>query len=392
MSKKKKQKNDPSFFSIFEVNDSIHACFQEEIKKIDNIVSDINHTKILLSRSKRPFGIPENIITAIDSWGVEEEGEVYLCYRDFMNSYNNILKMEKTVKNLESGLLFKKYTDFVTPILEEYKLILNTPMCKKNTEALEDRKSVLQDKYYKIASNFVEGLEIPTPKSIGSCDCGNTKNFEYKESTTTCKKCGLEMDIGSASQTSFRDVDRIAMHQTYKYEKKSHFKEGIAQYQGKQNKIIEDIVYERAQEWLEQHNFSVTKDDKDKQMFNKDHIRMFLQEAGPGFTKHYEDVHLIYSVLTKTPCADISHLEEKLYLQFDKIAEAFLMSGDTGRTNILSLQFILQNLLKLNGFKTSKQDFPGLKTDSRMKEHKELFEKLCEKAGIDYSLLKKKRT
>jgi hypothetical protein len=118
---------------------------------------------------------------------------------------------------------------------------------------------------------------------------------------------------------------------------------------------------------------------------------MLSESKDKSLTDHHEDVHLIYSKLTGKPCADISHLEGKLRDRFDLIEQAFWASPEIDRNNILNGAFVLANLLEMEGYPVTQEDFPGLKTTTRQEDHEALFTYLCQKAGINYSGASKKR-
>lgn len=361
-------------------------------------------------------------------------------YNEYIEYYNKIKKTILRLENIESGKLYEKYIELTGGIIEEYKSILAKPITvsflkrPKKTKKILDmngetnsasalvsvstsasasdletndsnedkgegymlkRKKDLKIQYLQIAKEFIN-IDIPcqnTQDNIYKCECGNVKDFDSNDSLSICKICGYEIPIVSV-HTNFKDHERINLHQKYRYEKRSHFKDGVLQFQGKQNKYIDPSLYEKADEWLSIHGLltGISDDEQDglpakKKKYSKvkkEHIRLFMSESSEkAITDHYEDVNLIYSNLTGTPCPDISKLEDKLYEQFDKLVEAFLSSTDIERTNFLNTSFVLKKLLLMNGYKIDNQDFPGLKTASRLNEHEEIFDKLCQVVGFN---------
>jgi hypothetical protein len=401
-----KRIKDKEEYDILQIDEQIKQCFIIEKRKITDYDKRLLSMINTLSNLNIPFGVNEVILTDINNivFNHKESKDFsksllspVLTYRDFLNFYDQLQRLLIKIKNISSNLLYDKYITLTQPILLEYKQILLIPIKitflskKKPKRDSVFRKNILTDNYLKIASNFID-IEytqkiIPVVDKQYSCNCGNTADFETKEGVMICENCGVEISVIS-SQTSFKDIDRINMHQKYKYEKKSHFREGISQFQGKQNKFIDPSLYIKADRWLLLHNLLNIKADNKKEKYlkvAKDHLRLFLSESeDEDLTKHYEDLHLIFSTLTGTPCPDISNLEEKLYNQFDKLVEAFLSMEDIERTNILNSQFVLKKLLLINKYNIDPQDFPGLKTASRQAEHESLFISLCRKAGLNH--------
>lgn len=400
--KKVKEKQE---YDILQVDEQIRTCFIQENNKIPEyhkrIVSMTKH----ISSIPVPFGIDDSILADIKSLIKQfpHESKSSSCdpppttYQKFLEFYSQLKKLSIKIDNVSSGELYKRYETLTAPILEEYKYILSIPIKTVFVAKLkprgDDKKIELRDRYLRVASNFIDidyVQEEVKARDKYVCCCGNNADFEIREGTMTCENCGMETSIISI-QTTYRDQERINLHHKYRYEKRSHFKEGVYQFQGKQNKYVDPSLYIKADEWLIIHNMldlSVDSEDKRARYIKvkKEHIRLFLSESHDrDLTGHYEDINLIYSTLTGVPCPDISYLEEKLYAQFDKLVEAFFSIGDDiERTNILNSAFVLKKLLLMNKYPVDPQDFPGLKTVSRQQDHETLFFLLCQKSGLNH--------
>jgi hypothetical protein len=413
---KEKQKYD-----ILQLDEQIRACFAQEIDRIPEYKKRIISMVQTLRTMEIPFGVEDVIIIDINRiTKVYDEKNQHstsvapvMTYREYLGFYDQLKRLITKTQNIESNELYNKYHQMVAPIIEEYRRIISIPiktsfLCKSKPKTeQEEQKILLLDSFIRIASTFIDIDYAPeSEKSVIKayiCTCGNSENFETKEGWMVCEDCGKEIPIVS-TQAVFRDLDRINMHQRFKYEKKSHFKEGVYQFQGKQNKYIDPSLYNQYDSWLRLHNLLVI-DTKVEQFLKinnvldlsyedarhryakitKEHLRMFLSESDDDYlTKHYEDVHLIHSKITRIPCPDISHLEQKLFDQFDKLVEAFSATEDTDRINILNSSFVLKNLLRINKYSTNAHDFPGLRTVSRQQAHESLLAVLLQKAGLNH--------
>jgi len=403
--KKIKEKED---YDILQVDNQIKVCFNIEKAKIPEYKTRLASMLNILVSVETPFGVDEKIIEDIQSTALNQteeiKDEVFLSlnYREYLEFYDVFKKLQKKIHNIESGELYSKYILLSEPIVEEYKKILSVPiktsfLSKSKKDDNSVRKSELKEIFLKIASNFIDIDYIPeTPQTKKYvCKCGNSTDFSYDEGTMTCETegCGIQVSIQS-SQSSFKDTDRINLHKKYKYEKKTHFKEGIIQYQGKQNKYIDPAIDEKANEWFIRHNLlnmdAKTKEERYAKV-QKEHLKLFMSESGDReITKHYEDITKLYSRITGKPCPNISHLQDKLIEQFDLFEESFLapevqnklaMEG-LDRTNILNGQFMLKKLLIHNGFKPDPNDFPGLKTSSRQNDHEDIYRIVAEHCGL----------
>jgi hypothetical protein len=179
----------------------------------------------------------------------------------------------------------------------------------------------------------------------------------------------------------------------YTYDRKIHFKDCINQYQGKQNSTILPKVYDDLYSKFEFHNLLIGDKDTIKEIrfkkIKKEHIYIFLQETDN--TKHYEDINLIYSNITGVKLPDISHLEESLFEDFDKLIicyDQFIIEDhyqsiieQNERTNFLNSQYILRQLLKKRNFKINEDDFSSLITIDRINYHDDVCGKMFEILG-----------
>lgn len=399
--KKIKEKHE---YDILQIDNQIKLTFMTEKSMIPEYKKRINSMIKTLNTVKVPYGIDEKIekeITELkDIYNIQidlsgQKLELSFTYRDYLNLFEQVKKTLNRIRNIESDALFNYYTFLTTQIIDEYKNILSKPIKRsfmnkiKSSEITDNRKQELLQQYLTIASKFIDidYYQEEKEETNPACEnCGNNSNFEILEGRRTCEECGLEIII-TCVQTSFKDVERVNLHNRYKYEKISHFKEGVSQYQGKQNKVIDEYVYVKAKEWLALHGLVNEKGKTKQEKFaavKKEHLRLFISESDDKrITNHYEDLHLIYSELTGRPCADISHLEESLFQKFEKLVEAFLTLEDIPRINFLNTQFVLRKLLLMENYKINKDDFPGLKTKERQKDHEHLFGIICSIAGFN---------
>lgn len=388
-------------YDILQLDGQIKACFAAEQIRLGEYKKRVSSMILTLTSNDAPFGVGEVIKKDLDllraqfvSEQMKREFEIKITYREFICLYEQLKKLLTKVENLSSGALYEKYISLTQDIVLEYKKILAVPIKSsfltksrpKNEN--EERKLTLLDSFLRIANNFVDieyHQQSHSTETNYVCRCGNSAEFEELEGVRICEVCGLMVDKIS-EQTSYKDIDRINMHQKYKYEKKSHFKEGILQYQGRQNKYIDPTLYSKADKWLDLHGLIDHKARTQKSKYarvRKEHLRLFMNESQETeITKHYEDINLIFSILTGSPCPDISHLEETLYSQFDRLVEVFMVLPDIDRTNFLNCQFVLRKLLLFNNHPIDPQDFPGLKTASRQQEHEEIWDKMMKVANL----------
>jgi hypothetical protein len=372
MSKKVRRKNEVEneTYDILQLDEKIKRHIQEETKRVNLYKERVEQIGNELSSGEIPYRTRKQH---------EEELETF----------------QKKIYEIETNNLFSEYICMSQKIIGDYMKLVGTPMSisffggnksqtPQNPQTHEKKEDLLQ-KFLDIAKNYIP---IKTFKREvqrkHSCLCGNSTYFTQTENTITCDSCGIEKNIYTI-HTNFKDVDRVNLSQKYKYNKKTHFRDTMNQYQGKQNKKIDPIVYEKCDQWFKRHNLLLDVEEDvvgEKERFyrqhkkiTKGHIDMALCETGN--TSNYEDVNLIHNYFTGIPCPDISHIESELNDDFDKVAEAYETLKDVDRTNFLNSQYVLYQLLRRRKEKVDEGDFHKLKTRERLIEHDSIYSKIC---------------
>ena len=236
-------------------------------------------------------------------------------------------------------------------------------------------------KKYTMFTTMLPSFEEENCKLYICQDC--QVQLEPYDHCMICPSCFIEHQNLCQDETiSYKDLSRINTNVKYSYIRQTHFKDTIKQFQGKQNKFIDDKVYKVLYQCFE--NSGMRQLPNGKYSVSKDHIKMFLQEN--SFYKYYEDINLIYYEITGIPCPDITSYEKQLIDDFDKFVTVYdkVINNDFSnynRSNILNSYYILFQLLKKNGYSCKESDFPIIKTVDRKIEHDEIYEKCCKQLG-----------
>jgi len=369
MSKKirRKKEIENETYDILQLDEKIKKLIQDDTKKLDRY---------------------KERIVSIDN-ELESDRLLYRYRKEIETEKETLLKK---INDIETNNMFAEYICISQKIIGEYMKLIVVPMNvsffggKSSVSNVDNtKKENLLEKFLDVAKKYIP---IKTFKKEvqrkHSCVCGNVTEFTQTDNTITCDDCGIEKNIYTI-HTNFKDVDRVNLSQKYKYNKKTHFRDTMNQYQGKQNKKIENRVYSECGEWFGKQNLIIKVDSKgltETEIFHKrhakitkGHIDMALSETGN--TSNYEDVNLIHNYFTGIPCPDISHLENDLNDDFDKVADAYETLKDIDRTNFLNGQYILYQLLRRRKEKVDEMDFHKLKTRERLIEHDEIYSRIC---------------
>lgn len=290
----------------------------------------------------------------------------------FMSSKEGIDEKENKVKNhLKMSIVLKKYFHLVqTYFFNEYK----------------------NNGWDKVRSS-IESLQYENQKNIKNrCQVCNSdfENFIIYDNHFVCEKCGC-VSTTAHSNISYKDIDRVNISSKYTYDRRSHFRDCINQYQGKQNASISKSVYDNLISQFVSHgiipkNYDTLPKEEAFKNVTKEHILLFLKEIKQ--TKHYEDIVLIYHQLTGKSTPDISHLENALLNDFDVLVETYDRKyKNSERKNFINTQYVLFQLLRRHRYSCKKEDFNMLKTVDRKYFHDTICSELFEELGWSFTAL-----
>jgi hypothetical protein len=224
--------------------------------------------------------------------------------------------------------------------------------------------------------NRILNLDLPkigqSKKPTVCTICGNSKDFDVVDSRVYyCSKCGVQIKENFGTKSTYKDVDRVNISSKYKYTRMIHFHNCVRQYQGKQKAKIQPQVCRDVEEQLALNGI--------RKNVTPQHIRSALQET--GWISHYENCILIWSLITKKSCPDISDLEEKIYQDFELVEREYnkIIDGpEEERSSFMSYPYVLFQLLRRHGHKCNREFFNMLKED-RIIWLDEIMEKIYER-------------
>lgn len=327
--------------------------------------------------------------------------------------------LENNIEQIQDKSLLYFYLLKTQPIIEKYQQALHTPVVidfmkcddPSNDKNHQLRESLIREYFYLIKKFFASFSFIHT---ICDCDafdenlvmsnntllplsdhmhclkCGNKSSFETFDNQNVCGECGIVLDqFNQQGIISFKDSERVNMNSKYTYDRKTHFKDCLYQFQGKQNvsihrKVYQDILDQLVSYSIIPSNYKDLPKEMAFEQVTKEHIFLFLKQT--NHVKHYEDATLIFHELTGKPIPDISFLEEQLIQDFDMLVEQYdrKYRNTTDRKNFINTQYILYQLLNRHHYPCSKDDFNMLKTIDRRYYHDEICGALFEELGWNH--------
>ena len=276
-------------------------------------------------------------------------------------------------------------------ILMEYKQILNKPIIvdfMNNKKDNTDEKLIIIKKFMNVYNKFYNKNNI-NESSILTCPNCKSSNYKCNDNYYICEDCGQSSTI-LGQNSSYKDSERINIVPRYTYDRKSHFRDCINQFQGKQVVNINQSVYDDLDRQFEQNRLLLgnknTPKHKRYKNITKKHIQIFLKETKNS--KHYEDINYIYQYLTGNKINDISHIERQILEDFDVLTDAYdklyKQKTDISRKSFINSQYVLFQLLRKYNYKVNISEFNILKTSDRQNFHDEVCKELFKYLGWNF--------
>ncbi len=323
--------------------------------------------------------------------------------------YKELLAMKKYVaheRETARSLFFSR----THTLIAEYTYILKQPIShiKEDNMPILRRKNDLVINFLNIIRELVKTkewneLDIPTnPDRVDNIDlssyCPSCENidedrFEVDEfNRKTCLNCSTQQ-YAIETGITHKDYTRINIVGKFIYNRVLHFQDCIKQYQGKQNCKIPDKLYQDLDSKFTAYRLLIKGADNTNHIkyskITRNHIMMFLKEL--RYTKHYENVNLIYFTLTNKRVDNITQLETCLVDDFKELVSLYDdihgkdKPEELDRKNFMNVQYLLFQLLRRHGHPCKIENFTILKTVDRKLFHDTICKNLFDKLGWKFT-------
>jgi len=161
----------------------------------------------------------------------------------------------------------------------------------------------------------------------------------------------------------------------YAYKRINHFKEIIAQFQGKETTLI-------PQEVIENIKLQIKKERVDISQITNAKTKDILKKL--GHNKYYEHIPFINDKLGIPPPIMSQELEETLYNLFSELQAPYSKYCPDNRVNFLNYYYTAYKLCELLGEDTYLKDFPMLKDQEKRMEQDNIWKKICEELNWEF--------
>ena len=276
---------------------------------------------------------------------------------DYFEDKQNISKKETTSKNKILNTFFKIDTG------EE-----------QTANNVTKESSIFQKYLSNIDESFLDINMYIHPTDICQyCFKGELISME-DEGVLICNTCFRNIPyLIENEKPSYKEPPKEVCF--YAYKKINHFKEILAQFQGKETTQIPTDVIEFLKLQIKKERIAL-----DKMTYYK--TKELLKKL--GFNKYYEHINFIKDKLGIKPPIISQDLEETLCNFFIEIQYPYAKHCPDYRVNFLHYYYVLFKLFELLGERHYLPEIPMLKDREKLIEQDTIWKKICEELNWEY--------
>jgi hypothetical protein len=357
--------------------DTKHKEFLNEFSKDENTVTDYKYQIQILKKK------------------LDDECE-QLTIEEILDIKDNITSLKEIIK--ETKLKKKDYFLDNSKFIFEYFENKKNISTGTNTQTVTN-KSKLVNNFFKIKENEVAAKIIQKDNSNivlkyltnVSDDFLDINNFVYP--TDICQVCHkgelipLEEDGIMICNMCSRSIPYLIENEKpsykeppkevcfYAYKRINHFKEILAQFQGKETTQIPEDVIENIKLQIKKERIEISQitNVKTKEILKK-----------LGHNKYYEHIPFIKDKLGIKPPIMSPELEETLCNLFIELQAPYSKYCPDDRVNFLNYYYTAYKLCELLGEEKYLEHFPMLKDPEKRMEQDIIWKKICEELDWEF--------
>jgi len=309
---------------VMDIKDKINEITQE-IKELKS-----KKTEYLLDNSKYIFDYFENKKNI--SSGVETTNK-----NNILNSFFKIKNDDSKNIEINNNNIFSKYLSNIDEsFLDVNSFLRNTDICQ----------------------SCYKGEMIPMDD----------------EGILICNNCSINIQyLIENEKPSYKEPPKEVCF--YAYKKINHFKEILAQFQGKETTQIPQEVIENLKQQIKKERI-----DLDKMNYYK--TKELLKKL--GYNKYYEHINFIKDKLGIKPLIISQELEETLCNFFIEIQYPYAKHCPDYRVNFLHYYYVLYKLFELLGEQKYLPEIPMLKDREKLIEQDTIWKLICEELDWEF--------
>jgi len=366
--------------------DGKHKEFMNEfIKDEYHNIPTLKEERCLLKEKLQTFHTYENRESIIDE---------IMNIKDRIKEINILisdLKTKKTDYFLDNSKYIFEYfenkkniSNVDNPPVVSKNTLLNNFFKIKNNKDKETNKndsqqenttqSIVQKYLSNIDESFLDMNSFVVPTDIcQKCYKGELIPLD-DEGVLICNNCAVNFAyLIENEKPSYKEPPKEVCF--YAYKKINHFKEILAQFQGKETTLIPSEVIEMIKQQIKKERIKL-------EQLTHYKTKEILKKL--GFNKYYEHIAFIKNQLGLKPPVMSPELEETLCNLFMELQSPYSKNCPDYRVNFLNYYYVLYKLCELLGEKQYLDDIPMLKDREKLIEQDETWKKMCEELNWEF--------
>jgi hypothetical protein len=287
----------------------------------------------------------------------------------FLNNSKYIFEYfenKKNINNIDSDKDTKIITSKNQLLFNIFK-IKQEESDKDNNITENKNKNIVQKYLSNIDESFIDiNSYIRVTDICQNCYKGEMIPLD-DEGILICNVCAVNIPyLIENEKPSYKEPPKEVCF--YAYKKINHFKEILAQFQGKETTQIPDDVIEQIQQQIKKERICI-----DQLTHHK--TKEILKKL--GFNKYYEHIAFIKNKLGIKPPVFSPELEDTLCNLFMEIQSPYAKTCPDYRVNFLNYYYVLFKFCELLEETHFLNDIPLLKDREKLIEQDETWKKMC---------------
>ena len=246
---------------------------------------------------------------------------------------------------------------------------------EKDNSGVESRnKNIVQKYLSNIDETFLDMNSFVRSTDVcQSCYKGELIPLD-DEGVLICNLCAVSIPyLIENEKPSYKEPPKEVCF--YAYKKINHFKEILAQFQGKETTQIPDDVIDQIQQQIKKERIGL-------EQLTHYKTKEILKKL--GFNKYYEHIAFIKNKLGIKPPVFSPELEDTLCNLFMEIQSPYAKTCPDYRVNFLNYYYVLYKFCELLGEEHFLSDIPMLKDREKLIEQDETWKKMCIELDWEY--------
>jgi len=336
-----------------------------------------------------------------------EREKATLTIEQRLDTEDRITDITKNINNLrlKKKDYFLDNSKFIFDYFENKKNISNNDLTNSGsssslshyTSANPHSKNNLIHSFFKIKNENSEQIDNKNnnivQKYLSNIDDSFMDINSFVKSTDICEYCykgemiPLEDEGVLICNTCSRNIPYLIENEKpsykeppkevcfYAYKRINHFKEIIAQFQGKETTQIPAEVIENIKQQIKKERIDVSQ-------INNQKTKEILKKL--GYNKYYEHIPFIKDKLGIKPPIMSQELEETLFNLFIELQAPYSKFCPNDRVNFLNYYYTAYKLCELLGETQYLEHYPMLKDPEKRIDQDAIWKKICEELNWEF--------